>query len=325
MDGFVGRKDLIPRERLSELTRRSNGRGALQTASHFGAIMATGYALHTTLGSLWAIPWFVLHGILINYLFAAQHEFNHYTVFETRWLNDVFNRVTGFLLLYPRSQERWFHYQHHRHTQDWDNDAELLAREGPYRLAPYLIYLLGISYWWNRVRRMFRDASGNVVGNYYTAPQRAHIIAEARWHLGLYGICILASMLLESAAMVTLWLAPMLVTKVFHQIQNITEHTGLIHANDTCINTRTIRTTRFMRWLAWNMQYHTAHHTYPAVPFHQLPKLHAEMVEALGFEPPTVGYIEFQIRFIRALIRGPEPYEGIDEVAAVPSEQRTNT
>ena len=64
MDGFVGRKDLISRERLSELARRSNGRGALQTASHFGAIMATGYALHTTLGSLWAIPWFVLHGIL---------------------------------------------------------------------------------------------------------------------------------------------------------------------------------------------------------------------------------------------------------------------
>ena len=174
---------------------------------------------------------------LINYLFAAQHEFNHYTVFETRWLNDVFNRVTGFLLLYPRSQERWFHYQHHRHTQDWDNDAELLAREGPYRLAPYLIYLLGISYWWNRVRRMFRDASGNVVGNYYTAPQRAHIIAEARWHLGLYSIGILASMLLESAAMVTLWLAPMLVTKVFHQIQNITS-TLASHTRTIRVSTR---------------------------------------------------------------------------------------
>ena len=315
MDGFIGRKDLIAPERLRELTRRSNWRGGVQTASHFGAIIGTGWALNTTLGSWWALPWFLLHGVLLNYLFAAQHEFNHYTVFATRWLNDFFNRITGFLLLYPRSQERWFHYEHHRHTQDWHQDAELLARPGPYRLVPYLLYLFGITYWWGRFRRLTMDASGNVTGSYYTTSQRRHITSEARWHLTLYLACVLISFYLQTWTLVIYWIGPLLITKVFQQVQNITEHTGLTHIDDTCINTRTIRTSRLMRWMAWNMQYHTAHHTYPAVPFHQLPALHAEMVTALGFEPPTVGYIEFQYRFIRALIRAPEPYEGVDEVA----------
>ena len=64
------------------------------------------------------------------------------------------------------------------------------------------------------------------------------------------------------------------------------------------------------------MQYHTAHHTFPAVPFHRLPELHAELERCLGYSPPTVGYVEFQRRFIAALARGPEPVEGVSEVGS---------
>jgi len=61
------------------------------------------------------------------------------------------------------------------------------------------------------------------------------------------------------------------------------------------------------------MQYHTAHHTFPAVPFHRLPDLHAELERQLGYTPPTAGYLEFQRRFIAALARGSEPIEGTRE------------
>lgn len=62
---------------------------------------------------------------------------------------------------------------------------------------------------------------------------------------------------------------------------------------------------------------HSAHHTYPAVPFHRLPELHAELTRRLGYAPPTVGYVEFQRRFIAALARGPEPMEGVSEAGPV--------
>ena len=66
---------------------------------------------------------------------------------------------------------------------------------------------------------------------------------------------------------------------------------------------------------------YTAHHTFPAVPFHRLPELHAELERRLGYSPPTVGYVEFQRRFIAALARGPEPVEGVNEVG--PAIRRT--
>ena len=114
MDHFIGRGDLIAPERLCELTRRSDWKGAVQTLSHFGAIGATGTGLWFTWESWWAVPWFVLHGMLLNYLFAARHECNHNTAFRTRWVNDVVNRITGFVLLYPRSYERRYHFEHQR-------------------------------------------------------------------------------------------------------------------------------------------------------------------------------------------------------------------
>ena len=136
MDDFIGRRNLIAPEKLRELTRRSDWKGAAQTLSHFGAIAVTGTGLWLAWGSWWAAPWFVLHGMLVNYLFCAQHECNHYTAFKTRWVNDVVNRITAFVLLYPRSYERWFHFEHHRHTQDWSRDPEIMNRKPSSSFSP---------------------------------------------------------------------------------------------------------------------------------------------------------------------------------------------
>ena len=162
MEDFVGRRNLIPPERLRELSERSDLAGACQMGSHIAALALSSWALAVTWGSALAIPVFVIQGVLLNYLFAAQHELNHYTAFKTRWPNDFFNRITGFIQIYPRSYERWYHFEHHRHTQDWDNDPELLSRGGPYTLGSYLPYLFGITYWSSRIKRTVMVALGDV-------------------------------------------------------------------------------------------------------------------------------------------------------------------
>ena len=263
MDDFIGRRNLIAPETLRELTRRSDWKGAIQTLGHFGAIAVTGTGLWITWGSWWAAPWFIVHGMLVNFLFAAQHECNHYTAFETRWANDLVNRITGFVLLYPRSHERWYHFEHHRHTQDWKRDPELMRRE-PFTLPVYLLYLSGVSYWWYLLVQLWRHARGRVSGDYFSAAQRRHIMLEARWHIAGYALVVALSVALESWAALILWLAPMLSTKVLHQVQNITEHTGVTHEPDTVHNTRTIATWPLLRWIGWNMQYHTAQRTFGA-------------------------------------------------------------
>ena len=133
--------------------------------------------------------------------------------------------------------------------------------------------------------------------HYYTDQQRTTVIAEARWHWAGYALVAAVSLAFESWAAVQFWLAPMFATKVFQNVQNITEHTGLTHEADTVRNTRTIKTWAVFRWLAWNMRYHTAHHTFPAVPFHKLPELHAELVKYAGYEPLNHWLSRFPMAF----------------------------
>jgi fatty acid desaturase len=308
MEEWVSRTGLIDAGRLKALSQRSDAKGLAQLASHLGAIAATGWGLWTAWGSWWGVPLFVIHGYLINCLFAAQHECNHQTAFKARWLNDATRRFTGLTQLYPAWWEAWFHFAHHRHTGDWSKDAELMFRKR-YTLGGYLYFLSGIGYWVLRVRSLVRIAAGRLHPTVYwlSDQQRRTVIWEARGHLAFYTIVAALSLAAESWLAVTLWLAPMIATKPLHQLQNLGEHLGLEDGGlDTTRNTRTLRVPGIVRWALWQMPYHTAHHTFPGVPFHQLPVLHRALEERLGRPLPTAGYLEVVAGVIRATRTGPE-------------------
>jgi fatty acid desaturase len=138
------RREVIDGAKLRSLCVASNREGALQTLSHTGAIAVTGTALWLTRGTWWAVPIFAVHGVLLNFLYAGQHELSHWTVFRTGWLNEWVGRLFGFLLFYPRTFDQVQHMAHHRFTQDWARDGEL-ARER-YTLTSYLLWMSGVSY-----------------------------------------------------------------------------------------------------------------------------------------------------------------------------------
>ncbi|MGR4001096.1 MAG: fatty acid desaturase, partial [Alphaproteobacteria bacterium] len=56
-----------------------------------------------------------------------------------------------------------------------------------------------------------------------------------------------------------------------------------------------------VRFLAWNMPYHTEHHIYPTVPFHHLPKLHRLLSPHLVNREH--GYFRFHYRMITNFLR----------------------
>jgi fatty acid desaturase len=302
MDGFVARKGLLAPGTLKRLSERSDARGWLQLGGHLGALAATTAGLAAAWGTWWAVPLFAAQGVLLNFLYAGQHELSHYTVFRTRRLNELWGRVFGLVVLYPRDYDRIMHFAHHRHTQDLDLDAELVLRP-PYTLRTYLLYLAGPSYWYFRVRRLLRHAAGKAPEPFLTDRDRPLVVREARAHLAAYAGIAALSVAAGSWAALQLWLLPMLAMKWVHQLQNTIEHTGLTHDPDILANTRTVRTNALMRRLAWNMPYHTAHHAFPGVPFHRLPELHRAIVDRTGAEPPTMGYLAFQREIVRKLAR----------------------
>ena len=82
MEASFSRRKLVTPAELKSLNVRSNLRGAGQMASHVGAILIAGYLHSLALGTGWVwVTGFVL-GVLINFLYAAQHELSHATVFR---------------------------------------------------------------------------------------------------------------------------------------------------------------------------------------------------------------------------------------------------
>lgn len=311
---FSRRKLVTPRE-MRRLTERSDLMGSLQMASHLGATAVTVWLHALAMGSWWVLATGFALGVLINFLYAAQHELSHATVFANRRANEVFGRMIGFVLLFPRDFDQIMHFAHHRWTQDWKRDGELVRQ--PYTLRTYLLWLFGVTYWRNRISGIVRRARGIVVEPYIKPSEEAKVVSESRWHLCGYGIILGLSLILETWAAVTFWLLPMILTKPVHQLQNTIEHLGLSHDDDILENTRSTRTNALMRWLCWQMPYHTAHHIFPAVPFWKLRELNAR-VEARTGEVHRMGWIEFQMEVIGKLAQKDESQWPMDEVWVMP-------
>lgn len=302
MDEVFVRRDVIDAVKLRGLCVASDVQGVLQTLSHVGAIAVTGTLLWQWRATGWSVPLFMMHGVLLNFLYAGQHELSHWTVFRTGCLNEWVGRSFGFVLCYPRTFDQVQHIAHHRFTQHWARDGEL-ARDR-YTMSSYLLWMSGMTYWYTRWRRILRFSARRVTEPYLPAKRHAELIREARVHLAGYVLIAGLSLAAHSWAAVILWLAPMLAMKGVHQLQNTIEHLGLPHDDDVLANTRSTRTNAVMRWLGWQMQYHTAHHAFPGVPFHRLRELHDAIFTSRGAAPPSMTYVGFQIAVLRAFAHG---------------------
>ena len=315
MEASFSRRELLTPAELRALSERSDAKGWMQMASHIGAILLVGILHYMALGTGWVWLTGLGLGVLLNFLYAAQHELSHATVFKTRKLNEIWGRIIGFIMIFPRDFDQVMHFAHHQYTQDWERDGELVRE--PYTLTTYLLWLSGITYWRNRFVGNFRRARGIILEPFIRPEEEEKIISEARIHLMAYASIVTLSLLSGSVWFLTFWLLPMILTKPIHQLQNTIEHLGLSHENDIMENTRSTRINAFGRWLCWQMPYHTAHHTFPAVPFWKLRELNDKIEDKTG-EVHRMGWIEFQIEVIKKLMAKDESQYPMDEVWVVP-------
>lgn len=316
MEAEFSRRKLLTPVEMRALTARSDLWGGMQMASHLGAIVVVGLLHAMAMGSGWVWVTGAVLGVLINFLYAAQHELSHATVFKTRKLNEFFGRFVGFFMVFPRDFDQVMHFAHHQYTQDWERDGELVRE--PYTLTTYLLWLSGITYWRNRIFGLVRRTRGIIFEPFIKPNEEAKIIHESRLHMLGYLVIALVSALTGSWAVLTFWILPMVLTKPVHQLQNTIEHLGLSHESDILENTRSTRANALIRWLCWQMPYHTAHHTFPAVPFWQLKALNEKIEDAAG-TVHRMGWIEFQFEVISKLRAKDESQYPMDEVWIVPS------
>lgn len=286
-------------DRLSDadkvtLTRKSDFKGLGHLAAYCGLL---------GLSSLWIAQeapfWplmMIVQGILLVFLFTLCHECTHQSPFKSTWLNEFVGHLTGALLLLPFLWFRYFHLAHHRYTNDPDHDPELVGPK-PETWARYVLHVSGLPYWKSQITTILRNAFGNPAAPYVPERAQGRVKKEARILIVIYALLGIA--MISTPLIAKLWIVPILIGQPFLRLYLLAEHGRCPPVTNMLENTRTTFTNRIVRFLAWNMPYHIEHHSFPAVPFHALPKLHEHMKRDLITTSPS--YRAFTKDFVAEL------------------------
>lgn len=285
----------LPAQVKAELTERSDRAGVLHLAGYLGLLGIT------TAGIVAQIPFWPLlmlpQGILLVFLFTLSHEATHQTPFRSPWLNEMVGHAIAPILALPFTWFRYFHLAHHRFTNDPERDPELAGGGRPETSVSFLIYLSGWQYWRGMAEVIAKNAFGKIDAPYLPPRRHAQMRSEARIILGLYAMAVLS--LAVTSILLWIWILPVLIGQPFLRLYLLAEHGRCPPVADMLENTRTTFTTHLVRFIAWNMPYHVEHHSFPSVPFHQLPRLHGLMRDHL--KVTSSGYTAFTQAYVRDL------------------------
>lgn len=273
---------------LGALKETSDGPGFLRLSGHLGLVLVSGaIVINAENWLVWGAA-LLVYAVALMFLFCLEHEAIHGTAFRSRRLNLIIAEAAGLPLLLPPRYFRYFHFAHHRHTQDQARDPEL-ASPKPQTWTDYLIYLSGIPYWAAAVKGLIRHALGWSEEEFIPPSGRAKVIAEARIYVSVCVALAGASVWFGWTWPLEVWVLPALVGQPFLRAYVLAEHAACPLVVDMLSNSRTTYTNAAVRFLAWNMPYHAAHHAVPTVPFHRLPDLNSKLRDRL--KSTACGYL----------------------------------
>jgi fatty acid desaturase len=287
----------LPPPQRSDLTRRSDAAGLRHLAGHLGMILLCGGLIAVQMPGWWLL--LPVQGVMLVFLFTLAHEATHRTPFASDWLNAAAGHMAGLVIVLPFIWFRYLHFAHHRWTNIPGRDPEL-EQAKPRSTAEWALHVSGLPYWFAALRLMARLVAGRAADDFLPAAARARVVAEARMMAVVYALAALS--LIWSPVMLWVWLVPILLGQPVLRLYLLAEHGDCPHVADMFLNTRTTFTTRVVRFLAWNMPYHTEHHVAPTVPFHRLPELHLLMRDRLGVTAD--GYAAFNRAYLARRLRG---------------------
>ncbi|MDA0266238.1 MAG: fatty acid desaturase [Cyanobacteria bacterium] len=285
----VNPRQILAADALVPLNQRSNLAGGLRLAGHLAVMGLSGYLWGTGPGWL-ALPSLLIYGATLALMFCAMHECAHRTAFESQGLNDSVAWLAGLLSFYNSTFYRLYHKWHHRYTQIPGKDPEL-GDPKPTTLGNYIWQLSGIPWWLGKFKGHGQVALGQLEGCFYL-PESSHakVIRSTQLQLAVYGLLVLASITFgQPWFLAKYWLLPLAVGQPLLRFVLFAEHQGCTHDDNPLTNTRTTLTLWPLRFLMWNMPYHTEHHLYPSIPFHALPQAHGQLREHFAHIEP--GYV----------------------------------
>ena len=280
-------KQILKSPELKVFNARSNWKGLIQLARHFGVMGVSGYLWAMADSWLIKLPALIVYGFCFAAMFAPLHESSHRTAFANNRLNDTVAWIAGLLSFYNSDFYRRYHKWHHRYAQVSGKDPELDDPK-PNNLWEYLVELSGWNWWVGKFKSHYRVATGQLEDYFYIAEDaRDEVIRSTRLQLAVYAGAIALSLVFKQSWFFTMWLLPLAVGQPILRYILLAEHTGCTNDDNPLTNTRTTRT--WFPFMVWNIPFHAEHHLYPSIPFHALPQAHQHLKQ--HFEVVEHGYV----------------------------------
>ena len=294
----------MDKETLLKLTARNDAKGLLRAGSflliYLGSIAANLYFYST---ELWVLMIFgcYIHSIFASFIgmAASVHELSHGTAFKSKWLNDFFYRLFAFLSWNSHVHFKESHSKHHLYTyyQKFDFEQQSLPNAiTKWDVASWILF--DYKKFWQLIRTNISHALGNTdVDFFFWCPLLSKEDIKTKKLVGWARTLVVGHLLLIALFVyLDLYVLIYLVTlsgffgSFLSHATGIVQHIGLGgDVPDWRVNSYTVDLGRVLRFLYWNMNYHTEHHMYASVPFYNLPKLRAAI--AWDLQVPIKGLL----------------------------------
>ena len=295
----------IPRKRLKELMQRSDGPATKDITIWAAAFAIAGLGALLTWGTWWAVPFFIVYGMLYGSSSDARwHEYGHRTAFRTQWKNDVIYQVASFMVLREPDIWRWSHTRHHTDTIIVGRDPEIAVPRPPNVLEICLSFL-GIPQGRVYFKKIALHATGKLTDEEKTfipETEWSRVCRTARIHLGIY-VAVVALSLVTWSIMPLMFIGlPSFYGAWWYLTTGLTQHAGLCEdVLDHRLNCRTVMMNPIARFLYLNMNYHVEHHMFPMIPYYNLPALHEEMKD--DTPKPYTGFWDAYSEIVPTVLR----------------------
>eukprot|EP00551_Chaetoceros_affinis_P014933 CAMPEP_0203693104 /NCGR_PEP_ID=MMETSP0091-20130426/5131_1 /ASSEMBLY_ACC=CAM_ASM_001089 /TAXON_ID=426623 /ORGANISM="Chaetoceros affinis, Strain CCMP159" /LENGTH=441 /DNA_ID=CAMNT_0050564111 /DNA_START=68 /DNA_END=1393 /DNA_ORIENTATION=- len=251
------------------------------------------------------LPLYIFYGFQMQcFAFAGGHELVHGNPFKTKWINNVVTFVVGTAFFEVLRHERLMHKQHHTYTLNIDKDPELTSffsraelEDPKFKIVPssrysYFKSCVNVtSYFRHRFMRLMSSSLGiatDYTGIGWSMKTRREDIDKSVlkdlqfWCLLQVTVYIVIFSTFGNSKeklsnLLFWWIAPCIIGYGPINFFRNAEHADCDFTNNQLHNTRSVESNRFIRWLLWETNFHAEHHTYPMVPFFNLPVLHEMM------------------------------------------------
>ncbi len=327
----------VPRGVMKDLMQRSDGPATRDTLLWLGLLLLTGGAGLLTWGTWYAVPFFVVYGVLYGSACDSRwHECGHATAFKTQWKNRWVYIIASFMVMRNPVAWRWSHMRHHADTIVVGRDPEIAIMRPP-DIARTALSFIGLpdvfQHFAILLRQAFRGPDDAEIG-YIPESQISKAVFWARLFVAIHLAAVCLALLSWSLWPLMLIGGPRIYGTWHMVLTGLLQHGALAEdVLDHRLNSRTVLMNPISRWIYWNMNYHVEHHMFPIVPYHALPRLHEVIKHDLPPPNPSMwhAYCEMFVALLR-MRKEPEYYlrrqlpatakpyrEGFHGEAAVPA------